>query len=304
MRRLPFLSFLLAIAAAALLVAQDVRLPNRADSVRFAVFGDNGTGEREQYEVARQMAAVRARFAFEFVLMCGDNMYGGQNPSDFVQKFEAPYKALLDAAVLFYGALGNHDKPTNRFYERWNMNGQPYYTFTRKNVRFFALDSNAVDQKEIAWLEGELSRAREEWKIAFFHHPLYSSGRTHGSQVDVRVLFEPLFLKYGLNVVFAGHDHFYERIKPQKGIYYFISGGAAKLRKGNIKKTDLTAAGYDRDRSFMLVEVAGDDLYFQTVSRTGDTVDSGVIRRTMNTDPREQSLPSSADSGMVQSASF
>ena len=93
------------------------------------------------------------------------------------------------------------------------------------------------------------------------------------------MVLEPLFLKYGVQVVFAGHDHVYERIKPQNGIYYFTEGASGELRTGNLKKTDLTAAGYDKDRSFLSVEISGDDLYFQAISRTGVTVDSGTFRR-------------------------
>ena len=86
-------------------------------------------------------------------------------------------------------------------------------------------------------------------------------------------------MKYGVEVVFAGHEHVYERVKPQKGISYFTEGASGSLRRGNLRKTDLTAVGYDKDRSFMLVEIAGDELHFQTISRTGMTVDSGVIPR-------------------------
>ena len=102
----------------------------------------------------------------------------------------------------------------------------------------------------------------------------------HGSQVELRQVIEPLFVKYGVDAVFAGHEHFYERIKPQKGIYYFTSGGGAKLRDGDIdRRAGLTEVGFDRDRSFMLVEIAENDLYFQTISRTGATVDKGQLRR-------------------------
>jgi hypothetical protein len=93
-----------------------------------------------------------------------------------------------------------------------------------------------------------------------------SSGM-HGSQVELRAVLEPLFLKYGVDAVFAGHEHFYERIKPQKGIQYFTSGGAAKLRDDDIRSTGLTAKGFDSDRSFMLVEIAGNELFFQTITR-------------------------------------
>ena len=85
-------------------------------------------------------------------------------------------------------------------------------------------------------------------------------------------------MKYGVNVVLTGHDHFYERVKPQKGIYYFVSGAAGKLRSGDIKDgSALTAKGFDRDLSFMLIEVDGKQMYFQAISRTGETIDSGVM---------------------------
>jgi hypothetical protein len=211
--------------------------------------------------------------------MLGDNIYGGQGPQDLVRKFSQPYKALLDSGVKFYASLGNHDDPNNRRYPLWNMGGELYHTFAAKNVRFFALDSSKVDQKELTWLESALKSSQEDWKICYFHHPLYSDGATHGSSVDVRVLFEPLFVTYGVNVVFAGHDHIYERIAPQKGIYYFVEGASGQLRKGDARPSAMNTKSFDQDMSFMLVEIDGNQLSFQTVSRTGTTVDSGTIQR-------------------------
>ena len=269
-----------ALAAISLsLSAQKLALPLKPDSVRFAVIGDMGTGKKPQYEVAEQMIAFRREFPYEFVMMLGDNLYDGHDPSDYERKFERPYKPLLDAGVGFYAVLGNHDTPNERFYKYFNMNGQKYYTYKKGNVRFFALDSNYMDPPQLAWLEKELQGSGSDWKICFFHHTLYSSGRFHGSANELRLLLEPLFVKYGVQVVFAGHEHVYERVKPQKGTYYFTEGASGSLRKGNLKKTDLTAVGYDQDCTFMLVEIAGDELYFQTITRTGATVDSGVIRR-------------------------
>jgi 3',5'-cyclic AMP phosphodiesterase CpdA len=271
---------LLGALATATIVAQSlVSLPNRPDSLKFAAMGDNGTGDRPQYDVAQQMANAHATFAFDLVIMLGDNMYGGQRPADFVKKFEQPYTPLLAAGVRFQASLGNHDRSENVNYTHFNMNGQRYYTYVRKNVRFFALDSTRMDPAQLAWIEAALRDAREEWKIPYFHHPLYSNASRHGSSVDLRVLLEPLFVKYGVNVVFSGHDHVYERVKPQRGIYYFVSGSAGQLRKGNMRPTDQTAAYFDQDQSFMLVEIAGSDLHFQVISRTGKTVDSGLIRR-------------------------
>ncbi len=270
----------LALAALGLsLRAQELTLPLKPGSVRFAAIGDMGTGEPPQYELAGKMLEYRQKFPFEFVITLGDNIYDGDAPRDYESKFERPYKALLDAGVKFYAVLGNHDKPNQRFYKPFNMNGQQYYTYKKGNVRFFALDSNYMNPQQLAWLEKELQNAGSDWLICYFHHTIYSSAAFHGSSTELRLVLEPLFVKYGVQVVFAGHDHVYERVKPQKGIYYFTEGASGSLRKGNLRKTALTAVGYDQDRSFMLVEVAGDELYFQTISRTGKTVDSGMIQR-------------------------
>ena len=159
------------------------------------------------------------------------------------------------------------------------MRGDRYYTFKMKNARFFSLDSNYMDPKQLDWLENELRTSNSAWKIAYFHHPLYSSGATHGPSVDLRKVIEPLFIRYGVNVAFSGHEHFYERLKPQNGIHYFISGSAGQLRRDDIRPSNVDAVGFDKDNSFMLVEIAGDKLYFQTISRIGQSVDSGVIER-------------------------
>jgi len=255
-------------------------LPVTRDSVKFAVIGDTGTGGRAQYDVARRMVEAHARFPFDFTIMLGDNLYGAENPSDFVDKFERPYKPLLDAGVKFYAALGNHDEPAQRFYKPFNMDGKRYYTFSKGDVEFYVLDSTYMSPAQVEWLQKELAASKARWKIAYMHHPLYSSGERHGSEIDLRVLLEPLFLKHGVDVVFAGHDHFYERLKPQKGIYYITQGGSAKLRRGNIRdKSALTAKGFDTDNSFIVVEIAGDKMFFETISRTGETVDSGSIPR-------------------------
>jgi hypothetical protein len=259
--------------------APQIALANRADSVKFAVIGDNGTGDVAEYEVAAMMTAAREAFPFTQVLMVGDNMYGRQERRDFIEKFERPYDALLKQHVLFYAALGNHDGPAERSYPPFHMGDRRFYTDMRRNVRFIALDTNLLDPEQLAWLDNTLKRAREDWIVCFFHHPLYSDARRHGSSVELRVVLEPLFIKYGVDVVFAGHDHVYERIKPQHGITHFVCGAAGQLRKGDVKKSELTAAAFDQDQSFLLVEIAQNELSFQAISRTGRTVDAGAIGR-------------------------
>jgi predicted MPP superfamily phosphohydrolase len=280
-RRLPVIWFVVALLCASLAAQQaqpvTITLPNKADSVKFMVMGDMGTGQRPQYEVAAEMAEAHKQFPFDFAIMLGDNLYGSQRPADFVSKFEQPYKPLLDAGVKFYAALGNHDDQDNRLYKPWNMNGERYYTYTKKNVRFFVLDSDYIDPKQLDWVTEQLKNSHDDWKIAYFHHPLYSSAGRHGSETDLRLILEPLFVKYGVNAVFSGHDHVYERVKPQKGIYYFVSGSAGQLRRGDLKKSALTAAGFDQDQAFMLVEIDKETMSIEAISRTGKTVDSATL---------------------------
>ncbi len=259
----------------------DVKLPLQAKSVRFAVIGDSGTGEREQYDIARELEAYRQKVKFDFVIMLGDNIYGSHNPGDFASKFEQPYKPLLDAGVKFYASLGNHDDPdTERRYKPFNMNGERYYKFSKGNdVDFFVLDSNYMDPTQLKWVGDQLQASKAKWKIAYFHHPLYNFGKHHGPDVDLRAQLAPLFQKFGVNVVFSGHEHVYERMKPVDNIYYFVMGSSGKLMKHDLNASDQMVKSFDTEQGFMLVEIAGDELYFQTISRDGQTIDSGNVAR-------------------------
>jgi 3',5'-cyclic AMP phosphodiesterase CpdA len=262
-------------------------------SVRFAVIGDSGRGDQPQKEIAQQMIAWRTKFPFDFVLMLGDNIYGTHSPQDYQLKFEEPYRVLLDAGVTFHAAIGNHDDSGEINYSGFNMGGRRYYSFRRAErrlsaltgagVRFFALDSRSFDGEQLEWLERELAGSGSTWKICYFHHPLYTSGRYTAGAQSLRRAVEPILVKGDVDVVLSGHEHFYERINPQHGITYFVSGAAGSLRAGDIQRSSLTAKGFDTDYSFVLMEVSGDALYFQAISRTGATVDAGVISRTAPT---------------------
>jgi len=275
--------------AAAPPAAEVVALPNRSDSLKFAVLGDFGTGDRAQYQLGEQMAKLLARFPYELVITVGDNIYGSERPQDMKRKFEEPYKPLLDAGVKFYASLGNHDDRVQSRYKLFNMDGRTYYTFKapKQDVRFFALESDYPKPEQIAWLERELENSGEAWNIPYFHHPLYSSGERHGSHSDLREVLEPMFLKHGVSVVFTGHDHTYERVKPQKGITHFVTGSGGKLRRGGLdKKSGLTASGFDTDQVFLAVEIDKDQLFFNAISRTGAIIDSGVIERRKEPQPQ------------------
>jgi hypothetical protein len=256
-----------------------VKLPLKDGSVRFAVIGDNGTGGRPEFEVANQMERYREAVKYDFVVMDGDNIYGGHKANDFKLKFEEPYKPLLDAGVKFYASLGNHDDPDiERNYKPYNMGGQRYYSFKKGDVEFFALDSNYMDPQQLAWIDGKLKGSSAKWKVCFFHHPMFTAAMFHGPDLDLRKQLMPLFLKYNVNLVLSGHEHVYERVKPQSGLYLFVLGNSGELRFHNIRPSnDIDEVGFDTDRDFMMMEISGNQLFFQTISRTGATIDSGEL---------------------------
>ena len=268
---------------------ETLTLPNSPTSVKFAVIGDSGRGTRPQLEVAAQMERYHATVAFPFVLMLGDNLYeGAASPDDYRLKFEEPYKALLGAGVKFYAALGNHDDPREVDYQHFNMRGRRYYRFAppgnfaarlTTQVEFFALDSTYLDRAQLSWLEEALANSTADWKICFLHHPIYTSGRYRAAAFVNRATLESMFVRHHVNVVFSGHEHLYQRSTLQRGVQYFISGAAGSLRPGDGTPARYIARTYANDYSFMLVEIEGDALHFQSISREGVTVDAGRLTR-------------------------
>jgi len=254
------------------------------DKLRFAVIGDWGTGDSDQVGVARQMLNTHQRSPFDFVIAAGDNIYPNGSGRYFGKHFESPFAGLLKDRVNFYAVLGNHDVETGRQdqcqYPLFNMSGSCYYKLERGDglTEFFMLDSTDFDQRQAAWLENSLRDSKAKWKIAVFHHPIYSSGKTHGSNLGLRKQLEPLFTRYGVSVALSGHDHIYERTKPQQGVQYFVSGAGGKVRRGNIDRgSGLSAATFDNDNHFMVFEIEDSATRFQAISENGAVVDSGSL---------------------------
>ncbi|HEX5070357.1 MAG TPA: metallophosphoesterase [Vicinamibacterales bacterium] len=259
-----------------------VAMPNKDGSLKFAVLGDFGVGDKRQYDMAAQMVKTWKAFKFTLMITVGDNLYGSERPQDFRAKFETPYKELLDGGVKVQASLGNHDAREQRDYKPFNMGGKLFYSFKApaQSVRFFALESTYPVPEQIVWFEKELKDSNDDWKIPYFHHPLYSSAGRHGSDASLRETLEPLLVQYNVSVVFSGHDHVYERTKPQKDITYFVTGSGGKLSAGDLdRRSTITAKGFDTDNAFLIAEIIGDQMTFNTVSRTGAIVDSGVITR-------------------------
>ena len=254
--------------------------------LRFAVLGDWGTGDDDQYGLARKMAEHHAQGAFDFVLAAGDNIYPNGSGKYFSRKFEQPFATLLKDRVPFYAALGNHDVEDGRQdqinYPLFNMGGHNYYTINKESglVDFFVIDSTAIDNTQLNWLETSLRNSKAKWKIALMHHPLYSSGKKHGSNMKMRKSLEPIFTHYGIHVVFSGHDHIYERTHPQNGIQYFVTGAGGKTRRGGIDmKSECRAITFDEDNHFMLLELTDREISFKSICEQGNLIDTGIIKQ-------------------------
>ncbi len=286
--RLRAIAPVLAIAIAALAFAWAGRATDQNqsnESVRFIAFGDMGTGDKVQYALARRMAAWHDKYRYDTVLLLGDNIYPDGDPAHLPAKFEMPYAELLRRGVRFYASLGNHDVKKGREaqinYPNFNMGGRAWYSFTKGDelVEFFALDSTNPDVAQMRWLESTLAGSKAPWKLAYFHHPIYSSGKRHGSDMKLRARLEPLFVRHGVAAVFCGHDHIYERTKLQQGVQYFVAGaGCGKLRRGDInRKSPYFAAGNDEVSNFLYGEVMRDSLRFQAVDLAGNILDAGVL---------------------------
>lgn len=291
--RIPYFnSIILALLLLALPIIAAAQNENSAKSpVIFAVMGDTGTGDEAQLSVARQMVRQREKTPFEFVIMLGDNIYEKGEEKYIKSHFEEPYKELLEAGVKFYASLGNHDIirglefQTN--YPNFNMGGRRYYNFVKGAsgdseglLEFFALDTNELTSEQLKWLDESLSASKAGWKIAFSHHSIYSSARMHRPYTKLRAQLEPLYVKYGVAAVFSGHSHCYERVKPQKGVHYFIEGASGEIKRRTLDRTNsLFAAGEDSKHSFLIVQATESELKVEAIGADGSLIDSYTIKR-------------------------
>jgi len=289
-------------------------LPALAQTLHFGAIGDSGSGDAAQLAVARQMEAFNRSHHWEFVLMLGDNVYDDGNPRFFDRKFKNPYRNLMAAGVKFHATLGNHDRisPAGRKGmaevqdDAFGFVGrQDEYEFTagpkvggKTLARFICLNSSAW--MEELWnyklIEPRLIRLRNwlqisneyQWNIVFFHNAIYSFAVTatlerlvgrhgHGSEEDLRRILEPE-LKGKVDVVLSGHEHFYQKIRPQNGIHYFVSGGASKIRRG-VEKHNRQVEFAAEALHFMDFELSAGELKYAAISEKGAQIHSGVIQK-------------------------
>jgi acid phosphatase type 7 len=257
-------------------------VPEGAVAMKFAVFGDFGAGTKEQFQVARLLEKSDA----ELALLTGDLIYGRGEEEHYDLRFFEPYRRSL-RRMTFWPALGNHDVgskdgaaalaafdvPLNG---PTSLQGGRNYSFDYGNAHFAAIDSNASAvtlQKVIGpWLLADMQRSTARWKFVFFHHPPFSSAN-HGENAKIRDLMVPIFARAGIDIVFAGHDHSYERIKPQDGVTYIVSGNGGNKLYEHKNPHPYTERFYNEKHGLTLVTIDGGKLLLRHVNVDGDEVD-------------------------------
>ncbi len=304
---------LLATAASGLvqegLAAAAKKLEPRADLpglLRFAVMGDSGSGSRGQQLIARQMELQHERSPIEFVLTTGDNVYENGESEYFDSKFLDVYRPLLEDGVRIHASLGNHDVRNQGGQAQVQekafgyQDGEDEYHFEagpvlengKRLARFICLNTNRWDEEVGKALEMRLDALREtlrdsdryQWNIAYFHHPLYSYVKKgflipkgHGPNEKVRRMLEPEFIDR-VDAVFAGHDHFYQKIKAQHGIDHFLTGGAGKLRSG-VKTRDPQVEKAALEYHFMDLSLDEGNLHYQAINDEGLLIHAGSVAK-------------------------
>jgi len=253
-----------------------------AGKYTFAVFGDMGSGTKEQLEVAKLLEESPA----EFALLAGDIIYGSGEEEQYDLRFFEPYRRSLPR-MTFWPALGNHDVGAQDgaaalavFSVPLNgprgLQGGRNYSFDYGNAHIAAIDSNASAEtlrNSIGpWLERDMAASTQTWKFVFFHHPPFSSA-VHGEDAKMKDVMVPVFVRAKLDIVFAGHDHAYERIKPIDGVTYVVSGDGGQTLYEHRHPHDYTATFYNEKHGLTLVTIDGTHLLLRHVNVDGKEID-------------------------------
>ncbi len=216
--------------------------PDADTPFAFAVISDTQGNPQVSGRVAAHAWGLRPNF----LLHPGDLVSTGTVKQQWLEHFFSSMKPLLERVALF-PVLGNHERDARFYYDYMSLPApEYYYTFEYGNAQFFMLDSNrkvAPGSEQFQFLERELRRSTAEWKIVCYHHPAYSSdendyGNTWygpSTRGDLRTReLVPLFDRYGVDIVWNGHIHSYERTwplrqdkatAPTEGTVYMVTGG-------------------------------------------------------------------------------
>ena len=245
---------------------------------RFAVYGDT----REGYTVHRAIVNQIVKLAPDFVLNTGDLVESGDCLSCWDDFFRA--EASLLRSTPFYPTLGNHEDDQSPFgqtlyFDIFHLPGvERWYSFDYGNARFISLKADGYpvevyfpDSEQIAWLEQQLQTNGKPWTFVFFHIGVYTSRNEDFLELGMRQRLAPLFERYGVEAVFMGHNHGYERVEVNGITYITAAGGGAPLYNASVPEPGSQSIA--RTFHFVLLEMAGDRLLGTTIDNHGKTID-------------------------------
>jgi predicted phosphodiesterase len=262
------------------------------NAMRFVVFADCGSGSAGQLALARAIAAEPV--APQFVMLAGDVVYPPADAAGWDARFFATYRALLPA-LRFYAVAGNHDFEVfggRLFYEFFTLprNGAPglapesSYWLERGGALLIAHDTNqtapVLRQHAIPW-HNEVARRESTFRIVVQHHSLFTSGPNFMEPPvpELRQLLAPLYTASGVDVVFAGHDHFYERTRPIAGVVSVTTGAGGATLYPRVTQSDFTAAFANDRHSYTYVDVNERTLTLRQMDLEGRTIDSATLTK-------------------------
>jgi 3',5'-cyclic AMP phosphodiesterase CpdA len=250
-------------------------------AARLAIAGDTGMRNAAEEATAKRMQIESEREGepYDALVILGDLIYPDGDADLTDASVTEPFASILDDAVLV-PTLGNHDIDSGEGREIMSRLGRDtdWYVQQIGPVRLIALDSNRVGNKrQLNWLRGVLAEKQPPgtWTIAAMHHPAYSAG-DHGSSMNVRRTWVPLFEAADVPLVLAGHDHDYQRSTPQNGITYVVSGGGSKLRETGRRDFTAVSASVLHYVDLLVYE---DRLEGRAIDHDGELIDSFTIRR-------------------------
>ncbi len=267
-------------AAAPLTERIGMRTAPRAEStkpVRFLAFGDSGGGGSDQYALRERMLDV----PYDLIIHTGDVAYDSGTIGEYEDNVFGVYAEMF-SSLPFYPAAGNHDyktlsgAPFRDVFALPGDSGEKWYSYDWGMVHFVALDTESDYATQAKWLDADLAASKAPWKIVYLHRPPYSSGN-HGSDTRLRGLLAPVLEKHDVQLVLAGHDHDYERMVPQNGVAYVVTGGGGRGTY-DVGVSSFTAFS-DEVIHFVQVEVRENELLLHAIDANGVQFDSTVVPR-------------------------
>jgi hypothetical protein len=250
--------------------------PDAQPWLRVALVGDVGDGGERELQTAAAIEQQSLVDRYDILMLLGDNVYPAGDPERILATVFEPFGPLLASGTELFAILGNHDVMADSGDAQLEALGMPgrWYAVERGDMLGIALDSTIPDDPDqLAWLEATLAGSDATWKLVGLHHPPYSSGY-HGSDRAVRDRFVPLFERYGVQIVFSGHEHDYQRTDPIDGITYIVTGAASRVRRTGVD--DFTAVAY-ATHHFVDMNIFDDHIVVRAIDQDGEQFDEAII---------------------------